>query len=195
MLLWYFISLFFLVSGAFLNHKWNEEGIRKKKWHHRHGFGEEMTDEQKNKIKYFKKADIGLGDWTFLLIKVSTALFFEIAMLGISFFFECDTNNEGRLFTGILFDTLAVTVAAGYYNIVLDAASGIAGIKNKIWAILNVFEGNLARKVFWHLVSLALLGCAVIYSFNEFTLYAPGVLGISYVIFLAVPIKDTTVKR
>ena len=35
-LLCYIISLFLLLSGCYYNYRYNEEGMRKKKWHHRH---------------------------------------------------------------------------------------------------------------------------------------------------------------
>lgn len=198
-LLWYIISFFLLVSGCYYNYRYNEEGIRKKKWYRRHGFDETMTEKQKNEIKWFKKANIELGGWTFLLIKVSMALLLEAPMIGVSLVHQLSNHenymeNERMFFVGVLIDTLAITVAGGYYSIIIDAASGIVGIKNKIRAILNVFEGNLIKKLFYHLISLVFLRYAVIYSFNEFSWYAPFVLGVLYMVFLAVPVKDATVR-
>ena len=196
-LLWYIISLFLLLSGCYFNYRYNEEGMRKKKWHRRHGFDETMTEKQKNEIKWFKKANIELGGWTFLLIKVSMAILLEAIMLGISLMhqfsnYENYMENEKMFFVGVFIDTLVTTVASGYYSIIIDVASGVIGFKNKVRAILNVFEKNLIKNIFYHLISLALLVFVVVYSFNEFSWYTPFVLGVLYIIFLAMPVKDAT---
>lgn len=198
-LLWYIISLFLLISSCYFNARYNEKGMQKKKWHRRHGFAETMTEKQKNEIKWFRKANIELGGWMFLMIKVVTALLLEAIMVGISLMhqfsnYENYMENEKMFFVGISIDTLAITVLGGYYSIIIDAASNTSGMKNKVRAILNVFEGRLIKKIFYHLISLAILGYAVIYSFNEFSLYAPIMLGVLYIMFLAVPVKAATVK-
>ena len=199
-MLWYIISFFCLISVCYYNDRYNDESIRKKKYHRRHGFDEKVTEKQKNRIKWFIKADIEQGGWTFLMIKVLTAILLEAVMIGIALMcqfsdFEDYIENERMFFMGVFIDTLVVTIAGGYYSIIIDAASGVKGIKNKVHAILNVFEGTLIKKIFWHLVSLVLLGYAVEYSFNEFSWYAPIGLGILYVIFLAIPVKDASVRR
>lgn len=134
------------------------------------------------------------------MIKISIALLLEALMIGISlihqsFNYENYMENEKMFFVGVLIDTLAITVAGGYYSVIIDIICNINGIKNKIRIILNVFEGNLIKRIFWHLISLVLLGYVVVYSFNEFSWYAPFVLGVLYILFLAIPVKDATVKR
>lgn len=195
-LLWYIISLFLLLSGCYYNYRYNEEGMRKKRWYRRHGFDDMMTEKQKNEIRWFKKVNIELGGWTFLLIKVSIAFLLEAIMLGVSLMhqfsdYENYMENDQMFFIGVFIDTLVITVASGYYSIIIDVASDVIGFKNKVRAILNAFEGNVIKKIFCHLISLALLVYAVVYSFNEFSWYAPFVLGVLYIIFLAMPVKDT----
>lgn len=158
-----------------------------------------MTEKQKNEIKWFKKANIELGGWTFLVIKVVIALLLGIIMMGISLMhqfsnYENYMEYEKKFFVAVHIDTLAITVLGGYYSIIIDAASNASGIKNKVCAIWNVFEGRLIKKIICHLISLAMLEYAVIYSFNEFSIYASIMLGVLYIMFLAIPVKDATVK-
>ena len=66
-----------------------------------------MTEKQKNEIKWFKKANIELGGWTFLLIKVSMALLLEAPMIGVSLVHQLSNHenymeNERMFFVGVL---------------------------------------------------------------------------------------------
>jgi len=198
-LLWYIISFLLLILICYFNVMYNEKSKQKKKWHRRHGYDETITEKQKNEIKWFKKANIELGGWTFVAAKLVTALLFmsiisAISVMRQSFNYENYMENEKNFFTGLFFDTLAITVVGAYYSISVDEASKTRGMKNKVYAIWNLFKGRLITKIFFLLTFLAILVLTVIYSFNEFTLFSPILLGISYVVFSFIPIKDATVK-
>lgn len=197
-LIWYIISLLLLLAGCCFNANYNIECRAKKKWHNRHGY-KNLTDGEINKIKNYKKATIELGGWTFLLIKVSVSLFFLILFMAIALKHQFDDysyymNNEKSFYFGIFMDTFVITVCIGYYSLIIDKIKTVKGFKNKLLSIimLDITDGHFLKKIFCNLIALSLLIYALIYSFNEFSIFMPIIIGGLYVIFLLIPVKDET---
>lgn len=197
-LIWYVISLLLHLAGCCFNANYNIESRAKKKWHNRHGY-KNLTDREINNIKNYKKANIELGGWTLLLIKVLVSIFFQFILVTIALkhqFEDCDNymRNENNFFFGIFMDTFVITVCMGYYSLIIDKIKTVKGLKNKILSVimLDISDGHFIKKIFCNLIALSLLIYALIYSFNEFSIFMPIIIEGLYVIFLLIPVKDET---
>lgn len=194
--IWYIISLLLLLELSCFNANYNIECKVKKKWHKRHGFNNK-TKEEKNRIINNKKAKIELGGWTFLIIKLLVSIFFQLFLAAIAIKHQFNDysnymNSEKSLFLGIFMDTFVITVCTGYYSLIMDKVKAVKGFRNKILSLNmpDISDGHFLKNIAWNIISLFLLAYALIYSFNEFSVFMPIVMGGLYVIFLLIPIKD-----
>jgi hypothetical protein len=140
-LLWYIISLFSLLEVCRYNFNYNIECKAKKKWHTRHGY-KNQTKEEKSKIINYKKANVELGGWTFLWIKILVSLLFQIIFIVIAIKHQFNDynnymNSEKNFFFGVFMDTFVITICTGYYSLIIDNMRVAKGFRGKILSIIS----------------------------------------------------------
>lgn len=87
-------------------------------------------------------------------------------------------------------DTFISSVGIPYYNLVFNRIKDARGIENKIIAVLDIVQGNIIKKIIINLLSISALVGSLIYSWGEFSLCQPAIIGTLYIIFLVMPSKE-----
>lgn len=136
-----------------------------------------------------------VSNWGFLAIKMGFSCLFQMLFMGIALIWQ-SVDFDGYMMNGrdyfmtIFMDTLVITVVTAYYSIIIDAASKVKGVRNKIKAMYHVFQLNSIKNFLTHVAAIIFLVIALIYSYNEFSTFCPIIFGVLSVIYLLCPIKD-----
>lgn len=181
-LTWYLISFSLMLCSCVNQEEYNMAVKRENHYNRKHN---------KNRKQKFK---IKINSWTFIWIKMFTALILGFILMMISYSHQLQNydlyiKNEKNFFIGIWFDTYIVTFSVGFYNLIIDEIKNNQNFKCRLNAIFNLTGKSIVKRIL-NISIFVIFVAALYYSFNEFSIFgnpANYIIGFLYIIALCIP--------